>query len=273
MQTATPTKQVLGAAGTHRQRRRGRLPANPVLRGEGHRALRPALGLLVCTRQVVGAAHTAGRCAFGDTWKPRWVPSLHVIPAGMLQKQQQRKKNTHPQKMYVPRYRTTVTKANAAFPRGYSRKTSSTDSVLQNRSVPHAPSFCSQPSSSHRSAPCPLWATTGCHFWPLIKHFLTPQKSTEVSHTGMKAPDTWAGGRRLMPETEGAISEPSTPGLCSHRPDSDSSFSSKVQVHLQEASNLGLEVPGDPPNSFPRSSSGSQGVSSKDPALRRHFCH
>ena len=76
-----------------------------------------------------------------------------------------------------------------------------------------------------------------------------------------------------MPEMRGAISELSTPGLCSHRPDSDSSFSSKVPVHLQEASNLGFGVPGDPPNSFPRSSSGSEGVSSKDPALQRHFCH
>lgn len=54
-----------------------------------------------------------------------------------------------------------------------------------------------------------------------------------------------------MPEMRGAISEPSTPGLCLHRPDSDSSFSSKLQVHLQEASNLGLKVHGDPPNLFP----------------------
>lgn len=54
-----------------------------------------------------------------------------------------------------------------------------------------------------------------------------------------------------MLEVRGAISELSTPGLCSHWPDCDSSFSSKVPVHLQEASNLGLEVHRDPPNSFP----------------------
>lgn len=61
--------------------------------------------------------------------------------------------------------------------------------------------------------------------------------------------------------------------LCSHWPDSDSSFSSKVQVHLQEASNLGFEVHKHPPNYFLQSSSGSWGVSRKDPALQRHFCH
>lgn len=38
----------------------------------------------------------------------------------------------------------------------------------------------------------------------------------------------------------GAVSEPSAPGLCSHWPNSDSSFSSKVQVHLHESSNLGF---------------------------------
>lgn len=134
----------------------GRLPANPVpgvVRGAGlsERSSRTACLLKASAR---GCLHHR-QVQFWGQLEASLVPFLHLIPAGMLQRQQQRNKNTHHWEMYVPGYHTAVTKANAAFPRGYSSETSSTDSVLQNRSVPHVPSFCSQPSSSHCSAPCP----------------------------------------------------------------------------------------------------------------------
>lgn len=124
------------------------------------------------------------------------APSLHIISVRMLQQQQQGKKNTHYQKTYVPGYQTAVTKANAAFPQGNYRKTSSTDCVLQNSSFPHAPSFCSQPSSSHLSIPCPQRASVEGYFWLIRNNFMTPEK-----HSGITGPSTWAGSRRLMQVT------------------------------------------------------------------------
>lgn len=124
------------------------------------------------------------------------TPSLHIISVRMLQQQQQGKKNTHYQKTYVPGYQTAVTKANAAFPQGNYRKTSSTDCVLQNSSFPHAPSFCSQPSSSHLSIPCPQRASVEGYFWLIRNNFMTPEK-----HSGITGPSTWAGSRRLMQVT------------------------------------------------------------------------
>lgn len=174
--------------------------------------------------------------------------------------------------LYVPGYRAAVTKANAAFPRGYSGKTSSTASVLQNRSFPHPPSFCSQPSSSLRSAPCPPTGFSGMPCLARNKTFSDPRKA-QGYHASARNPRYLGWQEEAAAGDRGAVSELSVSGLCSHRSDSGSSFSSKVQAHLQEASNPELEVHEEPPDSFPRSSSGSQGVSSRDPALRRRFCH
>lgn len=135
---------------------RGRLLENSIPGGWGQPWLLDSSSRTVCLHKAGarGCLHHR-KMKFGDTWKPHWMATL--LPSTLSQSGC----SSRERKTYITRkpMSQAVTKANAAFPQGSYRKTSSTDCVLQNNSFPHAPSFCSQPSSSCLSLPAPnrLW--------------------------------------------------------------------------------------------------------------------